>query len=614
LAQIRSHSLSPLGLSFLFILIFACFCSLPRVNVNARLAESFWGATLSLLIFLVLLSRSVARNHRVLSYEYVPKNVHYVQLMMHTSIYAYWGWYWREVYHDAPLILAQICFAYALDSLVCWSRRDKWILGFGPFPIVLSTNLFLWFRDDWFYLQFVMIAVGVLGKEFIKWKRDGRLTHIFNPSAFSLSVFSIVLIATKHTALTWGIEIADTFNWPPHIYLEIFLLGLIVQSLFAVTQVTLWSALSLVALNLAYTHVTGVYHFVDSNIPVAVFLGLHLLVTDPATSPRTNLGKAFFGILYGASVFVAYGALGWFGVPEFYDKLICVPFLNLTVRALDRGSEAITTLLQTSNRIWTWPPRRVNFVFRGIWIFTFATMLAMGFLAHGKDHPGGTAGFWEQACSEKRWKSCKTWVRTLNVNCQRDAGADCFKLGQILNEGLIVPRDAEHAGLALGRACDLGLTGGCSRLVEFTRADGKDVFASACERGDGASCFILGSLYSSGSGVSRDPIRAVALFQESCDHGWWRGCGRLGVSYLVGQGVPVNPQKAIESFEKGCQGQNAPSCVQAAETYQHLYGPRSVLVRERYMQACNLGLLAACESAKPEVHSGKGPSPYAPPR
>ncbi len=79
-------------------------------------------------------------------------------MIMHSCVYAYWGWYWREVYHEIPLIAAQVFFLYVLDMLVCWSRRDKWILGFGPIPIIFSMNLFLWFRDDWFYLQFVMVA------------------------------------------------------------------------------------------------------------------------------------------------------------------------------------------------------------------------------------------------------------------------------------------------------------------------------------------------------------------------------------------------------------------------------------------------------------------------
>jgi hypothetical protein len=64
-----------------------------------------------------------------LHYDFLVRPVHHVQLTMHSCIYAYWGWYWREVYHQIPLIIAQIVFVYALDMLVCWSRRDEWILG-----------------------------------------------------------------------------------------------------------------------------------------------------------------------------------------------------------------------------------------------------------------------------------------------------------------------------------------------------------------------------------------------------------------------------------------------------------------------------------------------------
>jgi hypothetical protein len=42
------------------------------------------------------------------------------------------GWYWREVYHYAPLIVAQVVFVYVFDMLLCWVRHDKWTLGFGP--------------------------------------------------------------------------------------------------------------------------------------------------------------------------------------------------------------------------------------------------------------------------------------------------------------------------------------------------------------------------------------------------------------------------------------------------------------------------------------------------
>ncbi len=86
-----------------------------------------------------------------------------------------------------------------------------------------------------------------------------------------------------------------------------------------------------------YSTMTGVPYFLDSEIPSAVFLGLHLLVTDPSTSPRTPLGRAIFGVLYGLGVFALYSLLGALGAPTFYDKLLCVPLLNLACRAIDRA-------------------------------------------------------------------------------------------------------------------------------------------------------------------------------------------------------------------------------------------------------------------------------------
>src|SRR5205814_7724797 len=48
-----------------------------------------------------------------------------------------------------------------------------------------------------------------------------------------------------------------------------------------------------------YFALTGTYFFYDSYIPISVFLGMHLLFNDPATSPRTELGRIIYGSLYG---------------------------------------------------------------------------------------------------------------------------------------------------------------------------------------------------------------------------------------------------------------------------------------------------------------------------
>src|SRR5579863_2936184 len=488
-----AHRIGPLWAVLVPTGVLASFCLLDRINSSPHLLEAFGGAVGALLVFLLLLYRQVVRTGRTLTYQFVPRPVHYVQFLMHTSVYLYWGWYWREVYHDVSLIAAQIVFAYAMDMLVCWSRRDNWVLGFGPIPIVMSTNLFLWFKDDWFFLQFALIATGVLGKEFIKWKRDGKLTHIFNPSAFSLCLFSIALIATRSTDITWGINIATTFHTPPHIYLEIFLLGLVVQALFRVTLVTLSAAAALYGLGLWYTGMTGDYQFIDSNIPVAVFLGLHLLTTDPATSPRRDLGKIIFGALYGAGVFGAYSVLKLIGAPEFYDKLLVVPPLNLSVQWLDRLSDVVAAKFESLSSLLRKKPRLVNYGWMAVWVGLFTTMTASGFLVKGNDHPGSKPEFWEHACLAGRSASCGIWVGVLRERCQNDTAADCLVLGKVLDEGRFTARDEAQAGVSFGRACDSGVQEGCSSLMALMKRGGSTPFSAACDRGDGASCFVLGS-------------------------------------------------------------------------------------------------------------------------
>ncbi len=600
----NANRIPPLALAGCLTALLAGFTLIPWVGANPRLAGSLWAAVGVLALLLAAVGYRAARAERHLSYTIVLKPAHYVQLAMHTSIFVYWGWYWREVYHYAPLIAAQIVFVYAFDMLLCWWRRDRWILGFGPFPIVLSTNLFLWFRDDWFFLQFLLVSTGVLCKEFITWKRNGRRTHIFNPSSIALAIFSIGLLVTHSTHLTWGEEVAVSLARPPHIYLEIFVLGLVVQALFSVTLVTLSAAAALLVLNLAYTGSTGLYFFVDSNIPIAVFLGLHLLITDPATSPKRSAGKVIFGAMYGALVFGLYALLGRLGEPTFYDKLLCVPALNLLVRPLDQ----IGAALEARFRRWTWTPRQANFAHMGAWTALFAVMLTTGFV--GGRHPGSDSEFWRKACESGSRGACQTWVRVLNVACRHGSGLACLRLGVMWNEGRGVERDPNEAGKNFARACDLGMPYGCPSLVALVKERGPEVFQPACGRGDGESCFILASLYYAGGGVPKDPAAAVGLFRKSCSDGWWRGCGGLAECYRAGKGVAADAAEASAYFEEACRRGVAASCFAAATMYRGMKD--EARAREKFQQACDLSLRYETANAAYFRPGGSAPKGAAP--
>lgn len=446
------------------IAAFAALMLSPRVGSSTALTEVFAAVTAILAVIYGFALMLVLSGRRLPTFSVLFRPSHYVQALVHCSIYLYWGWYWRPVYHEAVLILAQILFVYTLDGLIAWLRGKNWQLGFGPFPIIFSTNLFLWFKDDWYAWQFVMVAVGLLGKMLITWNRDGRRTHIFNPSALSLCIASTILIFTSSTGISWGNEIANTLTYPQYIYVWIFLVGLIVQYLFNVTLVTLSAAVSLLLLGGAWYAMTGVYFFFTSDIPIAVFLGLHLLVTDPVTSPRTDLGKIFFGALYGLSVMVLFSALDNHGVPPFYDKLLAVPLLNLSVRWLDRLARggAMKRLAQVFQKR---EPRRLNHAYMGIWVVIFAVLLA----GHrfGASHPGRRSDFWEQACRDNRLNGCRNYHDLVDIECVKGQGAACAKMAVMYRDGFGAEIDAQRAYRFIQRACSLGYQAACDRTDEF---------------------------------------------------------------------------------------------------------------------------------------------------
>lgn len=489
----------------------------PRVQENESLTLSFWAAGLALLAFHAALYFGVpgGASSRTLLLT-PPKKQHYIQAMVQLSVFLYWGWHWREVYDHAWLIFAQLLFAYAFDILLSWSRRENYVLGFGPFPIIFSINLFIWFRDDWFYLQFLMIAVGFMGKEFIRWHREGKKVHIFNPSAFTLGLFSLLLILSGTTSLTWGPEIAATLTLAPNIYFFLFATGLIVMYFFSITLVAGMAAATLFAMSAAYGGLTGVPYFIDSEIPAAVFLGLHLLVTDPSTSPRSRPGKLVFGALYGLSVFGLYAVLGAVGAPTFYDKLMAVPLLNLSVRWIDGWMNQVRSSPAWFPARMQWAPARANLAHMGLWIVLFGAMAALG-RTDGR-HAGDSLPFWEQACEEGRRNACQKLVQITTNYCADNSAWACNEVGRHYASGRVVDPDPDLAMGYFGRACELRFQAGCVNILE------PEALAAAPPK----SLDLRLLLREGGANLMNVP--EPELLARACEHNWEFACDRLAGS------------------------------------------------------------------------------------
>jgi hypothetical protein len=454
----------------------------------------------------------VLRRRQKVSIEIVLRRQHYLQACQQGAVILYWGYYWREVYHAAPLIAAQLLFAYGFDSLLSWTHRRKFVLGFGPFPIIFSITLFLWFKDDWFYLQFAMVALGFLAKEFLRWTRDDVNTHIFNPSSFPLAVVSALLLLTNASGTTWGFEVATTQFYPPQMYLAIFLFALPGQYLFGVTSMTMSAVVTTFVFSAIYYASTGIYFFSDSHVPIAVFLGMHLLFTDPATSPRTELGRIIYGMLYGLTTILVYYWLLRAGMPGFYDKLLPVPLLNLSAKLIDRAARS--PLLQSIDpAAWgrALVPRRRHLAYISVWAVAFGAMSASRYL--GDRHPGQWLPFWQKACAADTRTACEDLYFLEDGYCEDGSGWACNEVGILLAGHYGNPR---RAAMSFERACKLGFSAGCDNTVAIKQGD---MF-----RRDAPTLadypFILRG--SKGPFPDREPGQ---LYARACVQGWPGTCG-----------------------------------------------------------------------------------------
>ena len=135
---------------------------------------SIIGAALFLLAWSVLLFGVLRRRQKV-TLDILLRRQHYLQACLQGSLILYWGYYWREVYHAAPLIAAQILFAYGFDSLLVVDAPPH--LGARLRPVsrhlqhhavlLVQGRLVLPGSSDW-------SRSGLLAKEFLRWTARRR--------------------------------------------------------------------------------------------------------------------------------------------------------------------------------------------------------------------------------------------------------------------------------------------------------------------------------------------------------------------------------------------------------------------------------------------------------
>jgi len=339
------------------------------------------------------------------------------------------------------------------------------------------------------------------------------------------------------------------------------------------------------AFSMVYLQLTGSYFFFDSNVPIAVFLGMHLLFTDPSTAPRTELGRIIFGILYGLSVVGLYALLGALGAPTFYDKLLQVLLLNLMIKAIDRLATSRPLAWLSPERLGaTLVPRMRSLAYVSLWIVVFGAMtLAKGV---GDYHPGHTVPFWEQACRDGRRNGCRNLAVLERRHCEGGSGWACNELGILGANGRAETLPPDQL---FQQACALGFTAGCrNAAVVVSNATGL--------RHDEPTLRDFPIVLREGKGVAADPT-PFDIVTRACRQGWAAGCGSLAAFYIDGRGpVPVDKPRAAALWEQACAGGHARSCSNIGFMFNVGDGvvKDSGKARVYLKRSCDLGFASAC--------------------
>jgi hypothetical protein len=200
---------------------------------------------------------------------------------------------------------------------------------------------------------------------------------------------------------------------------------------------------------------------------------MHFLFTDPATSPRSELGRIMFGALYGLGVVGLFYALGRSGLPAFYDKLLPVPLLNVAIQGIDRVARSkLLRWFDPSNLGRSLAGRQRNLAYITVWAILFALMsavsdrevcgLCMRAQGVGDDHPGQWLPFSQQACQKNQSYALRYLANEEASYCADESGWSCDEFGIVQAE-----RERDRSGaLALERGGALGLSA-CVELVHF---------------------------------------------------------------------------------------------------------------------------------------------------
>ncbi|GAA7391626.1 hypothetical protein ID0642_03580 [Helicobacter pylori] len=125
-----------------------------------------------------------------------------------------------------------------------------------------------------------------------------------------------------------------------------------------------------------------------------------------------------------------------------------------------------------------------------------------------------------------------------------------------------------------------------------------EYYSKACGLNYSDGCVILGDIYHSGEGVTKNFKKAFEYYSKGCELNRALTCTLVGAFYREGYGVTKDFKKAFEYFDKACQLNNAKGCYALVALYNEGVAKDEKQMTENLKKACGLWLKEACDILK----------------
>ena len=302
----------------------------------------------------------------------------FVQILVQLSIYLYWGKFNLAAITRLPLVFHQICFGYLFVFLLSHLKGKKFKLSFSTAAAILSANLFVWFSSHIYYSHYALIVIALTAKTFITIKVNGEERHIFNPSGFASNIAAVVisLITVGYIQNNiYASQMGANFLWLPNFDTFVFLASCI--SLWAPNMylVPIACIITMTMFELWSDHYYGM-SFTTETPRGSILLGITLLITDPATAPRSKTGQFLYGVGYAFSIFISFIIIAYFNFQMYFVKVFFLIPLNLLSYRIDLIGQWIETNFLSKIK-FQWPEKKRKMLLA----YMFVSFLSTAFLS-----------------------------------------------------------------------------------------------------------------------------------------------------------------------------------------------------------------------------------------